>query len=530
MLDPQTGAILSSLRTSADLSGKTGMGISSLSTFPSSFSMLNSNTNNITIPTIAYGGNSAKKGDNYAMLISIRTSTSPPIMHWKCRLPETEMTGGVILSPCGYYVVGGGGSGSCYIWSSLEGKLLRTFKAHYRSCSCLEWSDCGRYLVTGGTDGMVHMFSMLDLVNTHSRNPHRSVSPLQTFSIHHYPVTSLVQLPSGRVASTSEDGQLLVLELFSKAELLNVHLPHGIRSMTHDDGRLFLGSIQGTVYSIDINAYAMHQTERLGVVFANRRLQVQRDGGTRTMEETVFGTKQNIDNTTATMAYQTDWVGHDCPVTSIALINPDGDQRLLITGDESGQIRIWHLESRTCLNVLNPWSQMAGPNTNKSRAASGPKTSISSHPITSICIIPQLNDASYSAMFRTPQSHDKNTANISSLIPPLQKFVEGEDTRSSVVLIPFLSPSRTAQDLHCWEAKPVLRKRRRNRQGGDEKHHISNRNDREGEASVDQSNQETVAMAFRIKQLEEQLRTKQSEVERWETVNNKLMAKLQSRK
>jgi WD40 repeat protein len=219
------------------------MGISSLSLFPSSF-----NSNNNTRLAIAYGGSSVKKGDNNAMLISIRQAASPPILHWKCRLPETEMSGGLIVSPCGYYIVGGGASGSCYVWTSLGGKLLTTFKSHYRACTCLEWSDCGRYLVTGGADGMIHMFSLMNLVDVSTRSSRRGVSPMHTFSVHHFPVTSLIQLPSGRMASASEDGQVLVLELFSRLILLNIHLPHGIKSMAHENGRLFFGSIQGTVY------------------------------------------------------------------------------------------------------------------------------------------------------------------------------------------------------------------------------------------------------------------------------------------
>ncbi|KAG7349558.1 WD40 repeat-containing protein [Nitzschia inconspicua] len=522
LLDPKTGAVLSSLRSSVDLSGKTSMGISTLSTFPGSFCVLGSNASHTIQPAIAYGGNSAKKGDNYAMLISIRNSTSPPILHWKCRLPETEMSAGLILSCCGHYVVGGGASGSCYIWSSLGGKLLRTFQAHYRACSCLEWSDCGRYLVTGGADGMIHLFSLMDLVDTTSRNAHRSTSPLHTFSIHHFPVTTLTKIPSGRMASTSEDGQVLLVELFSKTVLLNVHLPHGIRSMAYHNGRMFLGSTQGTVYTIDTDAYAMHQTERQGAVFARRRSKAQLDGSARTMDEIVFGRNDRPDDNVA--SYQMDWLGHDSPVTSIAMLTPCGDQQIMVTGDESGQVRIWDLESRTCLNILHLWSQTAG----QSPAASTQQKKVSSgsHPVTSICIISQPNDAASSSMFRSYSSSHRNATSISTLVSPLQKFVEEDVAGASVLPVPFLPTNRNTEELHFWEAQPILRKRRRYQQ---EEKSTESSGVRKKESDWDGA-REKQAMALRIMELEEQLKSKQTEVDRWETVNNKLMAKLQTTK
>ncbi|KAL3906331.1 MAG: hypothetical protein SGILL_009312, partial [Bacillariaceae sp.] len=518
LMDPKTGAILSSMRSNADLSGKAGMGISSLSLFPSTFALP---SNSKTQLAIAYGGNSLKKGDNNAVLVSIRSAASPPILHWKCRLPEAEMSGGLIVSPCGYYIIGGGASGSCYIWTSLGGKLLATFKSHYRACTCLEWSDCGRYLVTGGADGLIHLFSLMDLVDVSTRKSRRGVSPMHTFSVHHFPVTSLLQLPSGRMASSAEDGQVLVLELFSKQVLLNIQLPHGIKSMTCDNGRIFLGSMQGTIYSVDTNAYAMHQTEKQGATFAKRRRQEQMDGSTRTTEETVFGVNETDGSAASAAAYQTDWVGHDHPVTALVILSQGHDeQRLMISGDELGQVRIWDLESRTCLNIIQPWSQTSAlqqpkQSANPSQSSKGP----GSHPVTSICIVPQpANMASSSGMFRSSSSHGKNVTSIASMVGPLQKFKEeqsgsGGSATADLVPVPLLKPNRSAENIHYWEARPILRKRRRRQSGKDSPQQKVN-------GSSSQQQQESSAtpaeMADQIKALKEQLTTKQSEVERWE--------------
>ena len=510
---------------------------------------------NITQPAIAYGGNTSKRGDNNAMLISIRTSSasSPPILHWKCRLPETDMTGGLLVSPCGYYIVGGGSSGSCYVWSSIGGELLRSVKAHYRSCKCLAWSDCGRYVVTGGDDGMIHLFSLMELVDITTRKSKRSVAPMHTFSVFHFPVTSLIQLPSGRMAAAAQDGQVIVIELFSKLVLMNIQFPHGIQCMTHYDGRLYLGSVQGTIYSVDMNAYAMYQTEKQGATFAKRRRQDQSSGGVRTIEETIFGPKGVVSSSSTTptdeinnnssIVYQTDWVGHDHPVSAIALLT-QADQKMMISGDEMGQLRIWDLDSRTCLNVLQPWSQgSVMGSTNRSSVSTSTADSsktASAHPITSINIIPQPTDSVRSTMFRTAVSaavgsSGKNVTSISTLVTPLQKFVSAESseggntttTSTTTVRVPFMKPNRSEESMKYWEAKPIYRKRPRI---GRRKEASKTDNNKEEEQTNDASNNNQVAeMNARIKELEEQLKTKDSEIARWENVNNKLMAKLKTK-
>lgn len=537
LLDPKTGAILSSLRSSADLSGRAGMGIFSLSQFPSNFSSSNNggNRGDKTHPVIAYGGNSVKRGDNYGMLISIRSSSSPPIMHWKCRLPETEMSGGLLISPCGYYVVGGGASGTCYLWSTMGGELLRSFKAHYRPCTNLVFSDCGRYLVTGGADAMVHAFSFMDLVDfTSNKNQkQRNVPPKHTFSVHHFPVTSLIQLPSGRIASAAEDGQVLMMELFSKQVLVNIQFPHGIRCLEHHDGRIYAGSTQGIIYSVDLHAYAMHQTEKLGAIFVSKRRRKENfDAGSSdnwTMEEKVFGKKnsENINNATDdndinAAKYQTDWVGHDHAVTSIAISSND---RRMISGDSFGQIRIWEMESRTCLNVIQPWS-LTNANT-----VSDPK-SPSIHPVTSIQIIPQPDFLASGGMFESSSSSNKNFSNVSTLVTPLQKYAAdpnetgiGMASPTSIaggrIRVPFLNSNRTMKNLEYWEAKTIIRKRRRQsirRKGAS----ASGGNSSDDAEKIALMNEE-------IQKLKDQLQAKDSEVKRWQTVNNKLMSRLKTK-
>lgn len=535
VVDPMTGACLSSLRVTADMSGKNAIGISSASAFPSSFMVATNNANNRL--AIAYGSNKAKKGDTYAMLLSIRSASSPPIIHWKCRLPEADLTGGLSVSPCGHYVVGGGASGTCFVWSSLGGgDLLRTFKAHYRSVTCLAWSDCGRYLVTGGADGMVHLYSLMELVDKSGRSSKRAITPLHTWSLHHFPVTCLTPMDSGRMASSAEDGHIVIMELFSKLTVSTIKVPDGVTCLTYHDSRLFAGTNGGRIFSMDLDAYAMHQTEKQGAMISQIERKKQEEF--LTAQEQVFG-KPNEDESASTRLFQSEWIGHERSVSSIAFL-VEGYEERLISGDQQGQLRIWDVESRTCLKVLQPWS-----NTHASMATSAAeKTSKSSeggsHPISSIMIVAQPQDASSSVassgMFAVPAaSHQKSQLGIATLIPPLQRYTQEQQQTNSAAnaagasascatTVPFLKCNRKTESLDFWQARTIPRKRKRSSRASDiiSYESVEGAGKGQGEAKLLEEARAKIA------QLEKDLATKGVEVARWEKVNNKLVAKLKT--
>ena len=54
------------------------------------------------------------------------------------------------------------------------------------------------------------------------------------------------------------------LEIFSENTVATLQLPHGIYTLTAFSQRLFAGSTQGTIYIIDLDAFAIHQTSKLG--------------------------------------------------------------------------------------------------------------------------------------------------------------------------------------------------------------------------------------------------------------------------
>lgn len=538
VVDPMTGACLSSLRVTADMSGKNALGISSASAFPSSFVVPTSNSANTRL-AIAYGSNRAKKGDTYAMLLSIRSASSPPLLHWKCRLPEADLAGGISTSPCGHYLVGGGSSGTCFVWSSLGGgALLRTFKAHYRSVTCLAWSDCGRYLVTGGADGMVHLYLLMELVDQSGRtsSSKRPITPLHTWSIHHFPVTCLTPMDSGRMASGAEDGHIVIMELFSKTTVSTIKVPDGITCLAYHDSRLFTGTISGRIFSMDLDAYAMHQTEKQGAMLSQAERQKQAEF--ITAQERIFG-KPKEDESASTRLFQSEWIGHERTVSSIAFL-VEGHKERLISGDELGQLRIWDVESRTCLKVLQPWSNThVSAATSAASKTSKPSAEGGNHPISSIMIIAQPQDPSTgfgsSGMFgSTSTSHQKSQVGIANLVPPLQKYTQeqqqtnstssvGASTSNVMTTVPFLKCNQASTSLSFWQARTIPRKRKR-KSGVD-----ANSGTVEGAGHKGQNEAKLLEEArARISKLEQDLATKGVEVERWEKVNNKLISKLKA--
>merc|ERR1712157_521616 len=126
---------------------------------------------------------------------------------------------------------------------------------------------------------------------------------------------------------------------------------------------------------------------------------------------------------------------------------------------------MWEMESRTCLNVIQPWSLTNANIVDDAKASS-------MHPVTSIRIIPQPDNLVSSGMFESSSSSNKNLSNFSTLVTPLQKYLSDPNETavdatltSSIatgkIRVPFLNCNRTAKNLEYWEAKPILRKRRR---------------------------------------------------------------------
>jgi WD40 repeat protein len=528
VLCPHTGSIQSSLRISGDMSGKVPLGVTSLSAFPPSFSGPN------TSLAMAYGS-TTKTDDTYGMLLTLRSGSSSPLLHWKCRLPEPRLTGGLIISPCGTYCVGGGSSGTIYVWKSLGGALIRSVKAHYRSVTVMEWTPCGRHLATGGADGMVHAFSLLDLVEQKT-NP-TSVQPIRTWSNHHLPVTALTALTSGRMASASEDGQVIVIEVFSEATLATIQMPHAVRVLTSQDHRLFAGDKNGSIYLIDLDEYAVHQTSQLGTT-VKRRNATTNSNASNNAADRVFGGGGAIGGGVEE-AYTVELSGHDRAITALAFLD-DRDHEWLVSGDEAGVLRIWDLESRGCVRMIQPWSHSAQSSVNVAAGSAGTAKTSTLHPVTSIRVVQQDEDPdpSTSSMYSSAASRgggggsrDKSAASlIAGLVKPLQKYVQESD-QADRLLVPFLQPKRDAASLSFWDvscagSSPLIEAALYKRQKKGNGTSTTNAAGDDGVDAQSKAHNEQQAEIFR---LQSELEEANSAVKRWEKVNNTLMAKLQQK-
>lgn len=374
----------------------------------------------------------SRKDDTYGMLLTLRNVSSPPILNWKCRLPEAQLSAGLLVSPCGYYIVGGSHSGNLFVWSALGGSFLRTVKAHYRPVTTMVWSDCESYLVTGGADGMVHVFSLMDLVE---RGESRTISPVRTWSSHHLPVTALQVIGASRIVSASEDGQLVLMEIFSETTLAKIQTSTGIQCLAFHDGRLYAGSVQGTIFTVDFDVYAAHQTAQLGATVKRRKV-------SETTEDKVF----ELDSSDC---YKSELRGHEKSVTALAILVEDGVY--LISGDSGGTLRVWDLESRGCVRVIMPWS--FSTRTTVASDSEAAKSS-GSHPVTSILVVPRGDDSSEQAdmgAFGASASAKESKANsIVNLVTPLNRFpdqIDEGNVKLAWAPAPFLRPKRSKDSL-----------------------------------------------------------------------------------
>jgi hypothetical protein len=202
-------------------------------------------------------------------------------------------------------------------------------------------------------------------------------------------------------------------------------------------------------------------------------------------------------------------------------------QERLISGDESGTLRIWDIEARTCLSIVQPWSHtsMNGATvTEKSAAASLQQQ----HPVTSILVLKPPADApETSSMFgsgTTGNISSKNQSSIANLVAPLQKFQQDQEG-TQWVSVPLIQPERTPETMEYWRAKTAsLPRKRKTAKNGDS-----------GAPVVKKDKTSVVAQELQqqrdeVNRLQLELEEQKAQVERWEKVNNKLMAKLKSKK
>jgi WD40 repeat protein len=227
------------------------------------------------------------------------------------------------------------------------------------------------------------------------------------------------------------------MEIFSEAILAKVQVPEGIQSLAFHEGRLFAGSQSGVIYSIDLDIYSSHQTSQMGVTVKRRRLDEE------TKEDRVFP------DLSSSECYKAELRGHEKGVTSLAPFAAESVS-FLVSGDESGSLRIWDLESRGCVRIIQPWSfSVRSPSESENSKASSSSGSSTLHPITSILVVPLDDDRNMeqSDIFAVPSStKESKTDAASSLFTPLKRFpnqMDENNPMSSWLTVAFFRPKLT---------------------------------------------------------------------------------------
>ena len=518
---------------------------------------------------VGHGGAGDAKGmesgkDDHAFLVSNGPSsggTTNP--RWKVRVPEplSRTHQSMAVSPDGRYIVAGSTNGTCYLWDWTAGEdnLVRVFKAHYRPVTCVAFDkDDGATLFTAGEDGVVNAWCLLDLVDQDCPSG-SAIHPFHTWSEHHLSVTSLCILPgsgcgSTRLVSSSLDRNLIIMELgctggnvnslggnSGARTLARICLPSGVHSVISDSssGRLYAAAADGSIYCVDMAEHAIQRSlNGLGTSVAvdehfdpwvNKNEGQKRARGD--FESILSGNHlasaaAGLGSTTDDSKYVSELKGHVKAVVSLAVLDPadlaafhesGNATTLLASGSEDGTLRIWDLQSRSCVKVLRPWS---------SSVDGGNAGATSSPPITSIVAVPKSSLSGNSltlAPSRFTFGRKGNVFDLASLFKPLKRFVRGTSvvsqdgdhcTSHADDCAVFLQPVRNESYSSYWERSlpyfPSQNKRIRTSKatcsdGGDKQQLIE------------------------ILRLRKELEESKAKIERWQTVNNQLVAKLKDR-
>ncbi|KAF4377858.1 hypothetical protein G4B88_031524 [Cannabis sativa] len=163
-----------------------------------------------------------------------------------------EAIGPLSCTKDGVYLSGGALSGNAYIWEVCSGKLLKTWRAHHRSLTCMLFSDDGSLFVSGSEDGIICVWSMISLLDVEDL----SSSSILHFTLEHSssPITGLsttssVSSSSGLVSS-SKDGTCKVSDLVLGRITRTIIYPQSITEIVvHPTGQILIcGTVHGTIF------------------------------------------------------------------------------------------------------------------------------------------------------------------------------------------------------------------------------------------------------------------------------------------
>jgi WD40 repeat protein len=168
----------------------------------------------------------------------------------RCSAPEPIISS-VAVSPDGTFLVAGGESGRCYIWSLAAGVLLATWDAHFRAVTRLAFTDDSETILTGGADAAVFAYDVAQLVSV-ERARGSGVAPVATLQGHSLPIAALsvgFGGSSARVVTASADRTAHLWHLSSARDIGSVLLSAPVvdAAFAPDESACFLGLASGAV-------------------------------------------------------------------------------------------------------------------------------------------------------------------------------------------------------------------------------------------------------------------------------------------
>ncbi|ERM93812.1 protein ROOT INITIATION DEFECTIVE 3 isoform X2 [Amborella trichopoda] len=258
-------------------------------------------------------------GTHFLASSQIQNSNSGAIFYWSWNKPQpviksfpVEPIKPLASNADGTYIVGGGSSGTIYLWEVASGKMIRKWSAHFRAVTCLVFACDESLLISGAEDGMVMVWSLLKILDDAGSSVHREHS----FSGHSLPITDIVCGFGGcnsTIVSSSEDYTCKVWSLLTGL-LRTVKFPSVINSVQLDAGEyaLYAGSRDGKIYVADLNSgHSSHSIYGADIVCALS--------------------------------------DHSKAVTSLAF-SMDGFS--LVSGSEDGTVRVWDVVSSQCIRIF----------------------------------------------------------------------------------------------------------------------------------------------------------------------------------
>ncbi|WOL13512.1 hypothetical protein Cni_G22282 [Canna indica] len=193
------------------------------------------------------------------------SAASAPIFFWSWDKPQVEVRsfpaepiGPLASNSEGTYIMGGGLSGSIFLWEVASGKLLKKWRAHYRSVTCLTLSSDESLLISGSEDGSVRVWSLMmmfdDIAMSAGSDQFRF-----SFSEHALRVMDIVSghgLCNSIVISSSEDRTCKIWSLSEGKLLRSITFPSIIDAIRMDPGEhvFYAGGRDGKIYIAALNA------------------------------------------------------------------------------------------------------------------------------------------------------------------------------------------------------------------------------------------------------------------------------------